>query len=154
MKKILLVLIMALVVSLLGCVSKNNSIELKEKGKEEYYVGERFSCEGYTLLVTIDGKTKKVNLDETMVNVDKFQSEGEKKIYVEYKENGVILKTTIIVMVKPLEKITLESISVKEKGKIEYLVGEKFDVNGYVIECIYSDKSKEEKTVTLDMIDM
>lgn len=153
MKKILLVLIMALVVSLLGCVSKNNSIELKEKGKEEYYVGERFSCEGYTLLVTIDGKTKKVNLDETMVNVDKFQSEGEKKIYVEYKENGVILKTTIIVMVKPLEKITLESISVKEKGKIEYLVGEKFDVNGYVIECIYSDKSKEEKTVTLDMID-
>ncbi len=61
MKKILLVLIMALVVSLLGCVSKNNSIELKEKGKEEYYVGERFSCEGYTLLVTIDGKTKKVN---------------------------------------------------------------------------------------------
>ena len=35
MKKILLVLIMALVVSLLGCVSKNNSIELKEKGKEE-----------------------------------------------------------------------------------------------------------------------
>lgn len=153
MKKTLFVILSILIIGLLGCVSKKNSIELKEKGKEDYYVGESFSCEGYTLLVTIDGKEKEVDLEESMINVEKFQSKGDKKIYVEYKENEVTLRLAITVHVKEKEELTLESISLKEKGKTEYSLGEKFDVNGYVLTCTYSDNSQVEEKVTLEMID-
>lgn len=150
-KKIILAIIAIFSIFLIGCNEPEARIELSKKGKTEYYVGEMFDPTDYVLKVSIDDKTKEIDLKLEMTNITKeFDEAGEKIISVNYKEEDLELNTSFKVNV--INKRVL-SIKVKESGKILYDLNQSFDESGFILEVKYEDDTTKEIQLTKEMIE-
>lgn len=126
-------------------------LQIKEIGKDKYYLNEEFDPSGYILEIKYDDNSKKeLPLTDEMVEDFDSTTEGEKNITIKYTENDVTLTKKVTVLVEKL--VVVKSIEVKSFGKITYEVDEKFDIDNYVLLVKYSDDSEKEVLLTEDMI--
>lgn len=157
MKKILLILILLLGLFVISCEEKNppveNKIVLSKEGKKDYFVGESFEHKGFYLQVTINGEEKEVELLNSMYEPITFTKAGQFDIDVTYEENDVRLSLAIKVNVSEKEK-NLKSISISQKGKTNYKIGESFDVQGYKLKIEYTNDEFDEIELTNEMINI
>ena len=150
-KKVLFIILLVFSILIIGCKDPVLSIEVSKKGKSEYYVGETFDPTGYVLTVKVDEESEEIDLLLSMTDVNgPFDSVGEKEINVKYTKDEQELTTKFKVEVVNKRLVDFE---IKEKGKEKYDIDEDFDVTGYLLETTYDDGSKDEVSLTLEMVE-
>lgn len=150
-KKVLFIILLVFSILIIGCKDPVLTIEVSKKGKSEYYVGETFDPTGYVLTVKVDEESEEIDLLLSMTDVNgPFDSVGEKEINVKYTKDEQELTTKFKVEVVNKRLVDFE---IKEKGKEKYDIDENFDVTGYLLETTYDDGSKNEVSLTLEMVE-
>ena len=150
-KKVLFIILLVFSILIIGCKDPVLTIEVSKKGKSEYYVGETFDPTGYVLTVKVDEESEEIDLLLSMTDVNgPFDSVGEKEINVKYTKDEQELTTKFKVEVVNKRLVDFE---IKEKGKEKYDIDEDFDVTGYLLETTYDDGSKNEVSLTLEMVE-
>ena len=150
-KKVLFIILLVFSILIIGCKDPVLTIEVSKKGKSEYYVGETFDPTGYVLTVKVDEESEEIDLLLSMTDVNgPFDSVGEKEINVKYTKDEQELTTKFKVEVVNKRLVDFE---IKEKGKEKYDIDEDFDVAGYLLETTYDDGSKNEVSLTLEMVE-
>lgn len=119
-----------------------------ELNKKEYLEGEAFVSTGVTVIASFT--------DNTTMNVTNFVTwqpltltEGTTSVTASYTYEGVTKTVTIsgIVVTKPVEEITLTSLSVSGNLiKSTFVEEESFDPEGLTITATFSDGSEEDVT--------
>ncbi len=115
--------------------------------KTSYFVGDLLDVSGLTLEVAKNnGEQYDVTVTAEMVTGFDSTTAGEQTLTITYNDLTTSVKVTVVA-------ITVDSIAVKtEPTKTTYKKGEELDLTGLKIEATKNNGSKEEITVTTDMV--
>ena len=117
--------------------------------KTEYFVNDEFEVAGGKIVVTYSDETTTevdMTLDMVPVKPDMTQAAENVKVDVSYLE-----KTTSYYI--NISAPTVASISITTSPKVDYFVGDEFEVTGGVLQVNMSDNTRQSVNMTLAMID-
>lgn len=134
-------------------------VQLIEKGKDIYYVGDEFDLYGYTLELTYNiGDEEYISLTSEMCDDLLLNEVGEKTINVTYTKDAISFSTSFKVTIKAKEEVEpiepkdvkLIGIDLLTKGKDIYCIGLDFDLTGYEFIAKYDDNTSKNINITLN----
>ncbi|MFQ7842611.1 MAG: bacterial Ig-like domain-containing protein, partial [Thomasclavelia spiroformis] len=121
-------------------------IEVTPPNKLEYIEGQRLDLSGGKVKVFYDnGTSEEISLTDDMISGYDTNLVGKQTITVTYK--GETTTFDVNVIEKVITKIEMNSLP----NKVNYLVDQKFEINGATIKVYYNDGSEEIVNVNSNM---
>lgn len=131
----------------INVINDDYELVIKENGKKEYLVGEKFDISNYSFEKKyLSGKIE--SIENSLLTVEDINFEDEKEYQVTITDGTKELMINVLVV-----ENKIVSVEMKSQGKLQYLIGESFDVNGFELEVTYLDGTKEIIPLALEMID-
>ena len=130
----------------INVINDDYELVVKEEGKKEYIVGDTFDLSGFIFEKKyLSGKTENIDNSNLTVESVSFEEENEYQITIKYETKELKIDVLVVENKVVSSKIT-------SQGKVQYLVGESFDVSGFELELTYLDGTKETVQLTKEMI--
>lgn len=124
-------------------------IEVTPPNKLEYIEGQRLDLSGGKVKVFYDnGTSEEISLTDDMISGYDTNLVGKQTITVTYK--GETTTFDVNVIEKVITKIEMNSLP----NKVNYLVDQKFEINGATIKVYYNDGSEEIVNVNSNMFNL
>ncbi|MEE0442097.1 MAG: bacterial Ig-like domain-containing protein, partial [Thomasclavelia sp.] len=124
-------------------------IEVTPPNKLEYIEGQRLDLSGGKVKVFYDnGTSEEISLTDDMISGYDTNLVGKQTITVTYK--GETTTFDVNVIEKVITKIEMNSLP----NKVNYLVDQKFEINGATIKVYYNDGSEEIVNVDSNMFNL
>lgn len=124
-------------------------IEVTPPNKLEYIEGQRLDLSGGKVKVFYDnGTSEEISLTDDMISGYDTSLVGKQTITVTYK--GETTTFDVNVIEKVITKIEMNSLP----NKVNYLVDQKFEINGATIKVYYNDGSEEIVNVDSNMFNL
>lgn len=124
-------------------------IEVTPPNKLEYIEGQRLDLSGGKVKVFYDnGTSEEISLTDDMISGYDTNLVGKQTITVTYK--GETTTFDVNVIEKVITKIEMNSLP----NKVNYLVDQKFEINGTTIKVYYNDGSEEIVNVDSNMFNL